>query len=173
MVEYVVEELRSTFPSLAEPLIFERDTYMAEVAAACPGPVVVAVVGMGHARGMRDRLVALQTEQPERVFSVARAATALETLQSVPPHTMTLKRFALLAGIIGVVLSAVFYYVVSIQLPALGIPASLSMLWMCVMLLLRSSLFSSTARQLEQMEAKMRARSSTGGKDAAGTLDER
>jgi len=56
MLTKAIQELSKDFPSLAEPLIFERDRYMVHsLRSVAPfAAKVVAVVGAGHLPGIRE-----------------------------------------------------------------------------------------------------------------------
>eukprot|EP00697_Spironema_sp_BW2_P009546 gnl/Spiro4/24497_TR12137_c0_g1_i1.p1 gnl/Spiro4/24497_TR12137_c0_g1~~gnl/Spiro4/24497_TR12137_c0_g1_i1.p1 ORF type:complete len:382 (+),score=56.18 gnl/Spiro4/24497_TR12137_c0_g1_i1:147-1292(+) len=45
-------ELTKSFPSLVDPLIRERDMYLAQTLRMLPGPRAVGVVGLGHVEGI-------------------------------------------------------------------------------------------------------------------------
>lgn len=52
----MMKEVAEQFPKVKVPLIDERDAYLMSTIAEAPGPVIVAVVGAAHVRGMVERL---------------------------------------------------------------------------------------------------------------------
>jgi len=52
VITELVKELGQHFPSLMEPIIAERDRFLAYGLRRCPGNVIVGVVGMGHCAGI-------------------------------------------------------------------------------------------------------------------------
>lgn len=59
-----------TFPSLLEPLLYERDRYIAHTLKFVPGPVVVAVVGLGHVEGIKKAFESENLIDPEDLLTV-------------------------------------------------------------------------------------------------------
>lgn len=55
-VDALMAEFTAVFPRIKEPLISERDIYLAEKIQQCVGPVTVAVVGAGHVPGIKNWL---------------------------------------------------------------------------------------------------------------------
>jgi pheromone shutdown-related protein TraB len=55
-VEALLKEFGDTFPQIKEPLISERDRYLADSIRSAAGPVIVAVVGAGHVPGIKEWL---------------------------------------------------------------------------------------------------------------------
>ncbi len=53
VVTRLIEELGAAFPGLAQVLIYERDTYLAEKIRRSDGRRIVAVIGAGHVSGVR------------------------------------------------------------------------------------------------------------------------
>ena len=54
----MMNELRELAPNVAEVLLFERDTYIARrIADASHGKRVLAVVGAGHVKGVREKIL--------------------------------------------------------------------------------------------------------------------
>jgi len=53
LITKAIQELSREFPGISRPLIFERDEYLAMTLQSCPGPTVVAVVGLGHVEGIK------------------------------------------------------------------------------------------------------------------------
>jgi len=49
----MVQELAKHFPGITQPLIYERDMYLAHTIRNCPGTTVVAVIGLGHVQGVK------------------------------------------------------------------------------------------------------------------------
>eukprot|EP01128_Nolandella_sp_AFSM9_P004233 TRINITY_DN186_c0_g3_i1.p1 TRINITY_DN186_c0_g3~~TRINITY_DN186_c0_g3_i1.p1 ORF type:complete len:369 (-),score=82.84 TRINITY_DN186_c0_g3_i1:103-1209(-) len=54
IVAQMIELMKDEFPSILTPLIFERDAFLAAKIRSQPGPVVVAVVGLGHLAGIQS-----------------------------------------------------------------------------------------------------------------------
>ncbi len=54
MLEALVEELRGAFPELVTYVMEERDLYLTAMIRNIPADSVVAVVGMGHVRGIKQ-----------------------------------------------------------------------------------------------------------------------
>ena len=52
-VDALMAEFTAVFPRIKEPLISERDIYLAEKIQQCQGPITVAVVGAGHVPGIK------------------------------------------------------------------------------------------------------------------------
>lgn len=52
----MMQELARVLPEVGRPLIDERDRYLVSKVREAPGPVVLAVVGAGHVRGMVGHL---------------------------------------------------------------------------------------------------------------------
>ncbi|PRP88990.1 traB domain-containing protein isoform 1 [Planoprotostelium fungivorum] len=52
IITEMLSEFTTEFPSLATTIIHERDQYLSGVLQSVPGRVVVAVVGLGHLRGI-------------------------------------------------------------------------------------------------------------------------
>jgi len=73
----MMNELRRLAPNVAEVLLFERDTYIARrIADASRGKRVLAVVGAGHVKGVKEKI--------ERVLS-GEKLPSLEELERLPP----------------------------------------------------------------------------------------
>ncbi|WP_099772382.1 TraB/GumN family protein [Mesotoga sp. H07.pep.5.3] len=56
MLTSALSELAKSFPQLKEPLIDERDKYLAQKIKTAPGKKVVAVVGAGHVPGLKEAI---------------------------------------------------------------------------------------------------------------------
>lgn len=54
-LDSMLRELAEAFPRVKEPLIDERDAYLAAKIEGAPGQIVVAVVGAAHVAGIRER----------------------------------------------------------------------------------------------------------------------
>eukprot|EP01094_Clydonella_sp_ATCC50884_P027101 TRINITY_DN7651_c0_g1_i2.p1 TRINITY_DN7651_c0_g1~~TRINITY_DN7651_c0_g1_i2.p1 ORF type:complete len:180 (+),score=76.71 TRINITY_DN7651_c0_g1_i2:410-949(+) len=85
VMDEMMESLAYYFPSVSTPLIRERDLYLAaSVRRAASemgeGPVVMAVVGLGHKAGMEEHWD---------------DDISLEELRTLPPHTPSIKKFVL------------------------------------------------------------------------------
>lgn len=52
MMDMAMNELASHFPGILQPLVRERDAYLAYALLHVPGDVVVAVIGKGHVEGI-------------------------------------------------------------------------------------------------------------------------
>jgi len=50
----MMKEIAGQFPSLLNSVLHERDQFLTYNLRRCPGPVVVAVVGLGHVQGIVD-----------------------------------------------------------------------------------------------------------------------
>ncbi len=55
-LEVIMQEMAKSFPGVKQRLIDERDLYLAHKIQEAPGRTVVAVVGAGHVKGIRDAL---------------------------------------------------------------------------------------------------------------------
>ena len=55
-LELAVRALADKLPSIKTILIDERDQYLAHVISQAPGPKIVAVIGAGHRRGVRENI---------------------------------------------------------------------------------------------------------------------
>jgi len=53
IITEMIEEATKHFPSLSRTIIDERDMYLSHTLKMCPGRKIVAVVGMGHVRGIQ------------------------------------------------------------------------------------------------------------------------
>jgi pheromone shutdown-related protein TraB len=51
----MMDEFAKAFPSIKEPLIDERDSFLISSIEEAPGSKIVAVVGAGHVRGMTEK----------------------------------------------------------------------------------------------------------------------
>jgi len=85
----MVKEVSREYPSLLKPILYERDEFMTAVLRACPGPVVVGVVGQGHVQGIRENW-------EKRI--------EMEELNRVPQPEGGVKRAVKLAGVVLVLL---------------------------------------------------------------------
>jgi pheromone shutdown-related protein TraB len=91
----LVDELGRAFPAIKHVLIDERDAYLAEKMRCAPGRRIVAVVGAGHVRGLRDALAGARPRE-------------LAPLETVPPLSPVWKWLgwgvpALILGAIGAI----------------------------------------------------------------------
>jgi len=89
-------ELSKQYPGIANPLIYERDLFLTCRVRECPGPVVVAVVGLGHVEGIKK--------------SWSKEIDSKSLLTVPPPSWWTPKRIALLFASSAVGLIAGFVY---------------------------------------------------------------
>ncbi len=55
-LETAMEEFADSFPGIREPLITERDTYLAEKIKSAKGKTVLAVVGAAHVKGIVQKI---------------------------------------------------------------------------------------------------------------------
>lgn len=56
MLTTVLKDLTESFPELAEPLVHERDKYLAQKIKEAPGKKIVAVLGAAHVPGIKKEL---------------------------------------------------------------------------------------------------------------------
>jgi pheromone shutdown protein TraB len=91
------------FPSLTNVLLKERDIYLARSLYECTGQRVLAVVGLGHVRGMQETIRRWQ-EQPELREAECRHLT------HVPPTSWTGRRMVLALLILVVLLGVGAFY---------------------------------------------------------------
>ncbi|REJ74298.1 MAG: TraB family protein [Acidobacteria bacterium] len=94
-LEGMLAEMAKAFPQVKKPLIDERDAYLAHEIAAAPGESVLAIVGAGHAPGIR-RLLGEPID--------------IEALQRVPPASPWPKilQWAIPIAIIGLLVYGFF-----------------------------------------------------------------
>jgi pheromone shutdown-related protein TraB len=94
-LEAVMAEFAGKFPEIKKRLIDERDVYLAQKIRHAPGEKVVAVVGAGHADGIKEHI---QTDQP------------LAELMELPPKSVWPKFFkwGIPAAIIAVIVVGFF-----------------------------------------------------------------
>ena len=99
----LVKEFCETFPSLSRVLLFERDVYLAKSLFQSPGKRVLAVVGLGHAKGMKEAIEKWKEGKDD-------PNEACKEFKYVPPTRWTFRRLMLLfAVVIFVVLAASIY----------------------------------------------------------------
>jgi pheromone shutdown-related protein TraB len=66
----MMNELKELAPNVAEVLLFERDTYIARrIADASHGKRVLAVVGAGHVKGVREKILKVLAQEKLPSFS--------------------------------------------------------------------------------------------------------
>ena len=94
-LEAVMAEFAEKFPEIKKRLIDERDVYLAQKIRHAPGKKVLAVVGAGHAEGIKEHI---RTEQP------------LAELMELPPKAIWPKFFkwGIPAAIIAVIVIGFF-----------------------------------------------------------------
>lgn len=56
MINSILNEFTETFPKLKEPLIDERDQYLAQKIKTAPGEKIVAVLGAAHVPGIKEAI---------------------------------------------------------------------------------------------------------------------
>ncbi len=96
MLEMILADVGKSLPAVREILIDERDRYLAQRIKTAPGKKIVAVVGAGHAPGIKNYLG---------------IDTNLDALGTVPPKRWSSGLFKwLLPGIILVLIGAGFFY---------------------------------------------------------------
>lgn len=81
----VMETFSQAFPRAKVTLIDERDIYLAEKIRTAPGKNIVAVVGAGHLRGIKERLAAGGATDLEPLMKIPKANRVLFYLQWLIP----------------------------------------------------------------------------------------
>ncbi len=94
-LEAVMDEFAGKFPEIKSRLIDERDVYLSQKIREAPGKTVVAVVGAGHAEGIKEHI---QTEQ------------SLDELMELPPRSLwpTVLKWAIPAAIVAIIVIGFF-----------------------------------------------------------------
>lgn len=81
----MLREFAEAFPQVKQPLIDERDAYLAASVAAAPGEVVLAVVGAAHVGGMREHLDAERGDERATLDELPPPGKLLKALKWVVP----------------------------------------------------------------------------------------
>uniref|UniRef100_A0A6B2LAU7 TraB domain-containing protein n=1 Tax=Arcella intermedia TaxID=1963864 RepID=A0A6B2LAU7_9EUKA len=96
LITSMLKELSKEFPNISRPLIYERDEYLSYTLRHCPGPTVVAVVGLGHVNGIKN---------------CWESEINLKKLTEIPPEGwFTFKRIILTSLSLFIGFSSVFMY---------------------------------------------------------------
>ncbi len=96
----LMEHLSRELPAVKRVLVDERDSYIASKILACTGKKIVAVVGAGHLKGIKEML--LQTQQRG-----SETAEKIRALEKLPPKG---KAFALLKFLVPAAFALVLAY---------------------------------------------------------------
>jgi pheromone shutdown-related protein TraB len=88
-LENMMEIFAKSFPEVKKYLIDERDLYLAQMIRNAPGRTVVAVVGAGHAAGIRDQI---QNDKPVgHLTEVPRKSNVMKVIKwAIPVLIITL-----------------------------------------------------------------------------------
>lgn len=82
-LENMMEIFAKSFPAVKKYLIDERDLYLAQKIRNAPGRTIVAIVGAGHAAGIKEMI---QRESPiEHLMEVPRRSPIMKTIKWAVP----------------------------------------------------------------------------------------
>ncbi len=82
-LETAMEEFADNFPGIREPLITERDTYLAEKIKSAKGKKVLAVVGAAHVKGIVKKIE--ETNDLEKIVAIPKELPIVKILGIIIP----------------------------------------------------------------------------------------